>query len=266
MTSITIDWPNIKVISFDLDDTLWPNAGVIQNANQAMLNKLHELVPKTEHLLPVSRLQQWHKQFFMTVTGIDHDLNQKRLQAIANYLRSIDTSDPHNVITEQVFNAFYQARQQVELYADVLPTLERLSKRFRLVSLTNGNADMNQINGQQFFESHHTAAQFGIAKPDPDIYRQLLTAIKCPTHQIVHIGDSLTMDVEAAQKAGIASVWLDRKSNSQVNELEKNRTKETQTAANLEPKKSVVKIQPQLTVNNLIQLADMTAAIKAPTE
>jgi FMN hydrolase / 5-amino-6-(5-phospho-D-ribitylamino)uracil phosphatase len=245
MTAQAIDWPNIDVLSFDLDDTLWPNPPVIQSANHAMLNKLHELVPRTKQLLPSTQLKQWHQQFFNSVVGIDFDLNQKRLKAIANYLSAIDEPDPDNMIAGQVFDAFFRARQCVKLYDDVLLALEQLSKRFRLVSLTNGNADMNQINGHHFFESHYTAAQFAVAKPDPRIYRKLLTAVNCPAARLAHIGDSLTMDVEPAQKIGINGIWLDRQSNSFANESEANQ----------------VNVQPKLTVNTLTELAELTASV-----
>jgi FMN hydrolase / 5-amino-6-(5-phospho-D-ribitylamino)uracil phosphatase len=240
MTIKSIDWQKVEFISFDLDDTLWPNAEVIRNANVAMLSKLHEMVPITKKLLPSTQLKQWHKQFFMTVTGIDYDLNQKRKQAIANYLRSINISDSNDVIAEQVFDAFYQTRQQVKLYDDALPALEQLSKRFRLVSLTNGNANMSQIEGHHFFDAHFTAAGLKVAKPDPEIYSQLLKALNCSASRLAHIGDSLTMDVAPAQSLGIASIWLNRESD----ELD-------ESASHL--------VQPQLTVKDLIQLANIIA-------
>ena len=47
-------------------------------------------------------------------------------------------------MVEEAFDVFIQARNEVELYDDVLPALSTAS-RYRLFTASNGNADLGQI-------------------------------------------------------------------------------------------------------------------------
>ena len=56
--------------------------------------------------------------------------------------RALAASGHDGSLADPAFAAFLQARQRVTLYDDVVPVLERWSRRFRLVALSNGNADI----------------------------------------------------------------------------------------------------------------------------
>ena len=49
------------------------------------------------------------------------------------------------------FNEFFKARNKVQLYKDAKIILERLSRKVNLISLSNGNADLNIIGISHFF-------------------------------------------------------------------------------------------------------------------
>jgi putative hydrolase of the HAD superfamily len=50
----------------------------------------------------------------------------------------------------------------------------------------------------------------GVGKPDPKIFRAALDALQVSPLEVVHVGDSMTGDVEGAKAAGIAPILLDR--------------------------------------------------------
>jgi putative hydrolase of the HAD superfamily len=50
----------------------------------------------------------------------------------------------------------------------------------------------------------------GAAKPDPALFDAALALAACPPVNAVHVGDSLSKDVQGAARAGIAAVLLDR--------------------------------------------------------
>ncbi|MEZ5342027.1 MAG: HAD family hydrolase [Acidimicrobiales bacterium] len=54
------------------------------------------------------------------------------------------------------------------------------------------------------------ADQLGIAEPDPRIYDHLLQLIGRSANEVVHVGDSLVNEVDAAGRVGIGTVWLNR--------------------------------------------------------
>lgn len=48
-------------------------------------------------------------------------------------------------------------------------------------------------------------------KPRPEMFNEALARYDLSRHDVIHIGDSLTSDVQGAQNAGIQAVWLNRK-------------------------------------------------------
>mgnify|MGYP001134006108 CR=1 FL=1 len=68
-----------------------------------------------------------------------HDLTRQRRLSLAHALRSAGDDEVH---VEDAFNAFYNARNNVDFYPDALHALERLAARWPLAALTNGNADL----------------------------------------------------------------------------------------------------------------------------
>ena len=63
------------------------------------------------------------------------------------------------------FDIFFEARQQVEFYDDVLPCLHRLKQKFRLGSITNGNASVPHVGLGDLIEHAVSASDLMVAKP-----------------------------------------------------------------------------------------------------
>ena len=62
---------------------------------------------------------------------------------------------------------------QLEPFAEVIPALDKLKTRFRLATLSNGNADLGTIGLAHHFEVSLHAAALGCAKPDARAYDAL---------------------------------------------------------------------------------------------
>ncbi len=67
-----------------------------------------------------------------------------------------------------------RARNRVEFYDDVRPSLLRLRSRYRLFAVSNGNADLERCGIADLFAGHVTARAAGAAKPDARIFAALL--------------------------------------------------------------------------------------------
>ena len=50
----------------------------------------------------------------------------------------------------------------------------------------------------------------GVQKPDPALFHIALNEAGCSARELVHVGDSLEIDVAGARNAGVKSVWLNR--------------------------------------------------------
>ena len=52
--------------------------------------------------------------------------------------------------------------------------------------------------------------EFGVAKPDPEIFREALRLAGVRPEEAIFVGDSVEFDMAGAQAAGIPTVWVNR--------------------------------------------------------
>ena len=67
---------------------------------------------------------------------------------------------------EQGFELFYRLRHDVRFYDDVFPVLDRLKGRYRLGSISNGNASAGLTALNDYFDYFINAADVMARKPD----------------------------------------------------------------------------------------------------
>jgi putative hydrolase of the HAD superfamily len=111
---------------------------------------------------------------------------------------------------EGAFAVFFVARNAVEPFAEVRPTLERLARRYTLASLSNGNADLRMIGLDDVFAFSLNAIEVGAAKPDPRMFEAVRQRMAARPEQIVHVGDDPEHDVRGGRNAGFRTVWVNR--------------------------------------------------------
>jgi HAD superfamily hydrolase (TIGR01549 family) len=108
------------------------------------------------------------------------------------------------------FAVFFAARNAVELFEDVRPTLERLARRYPLASLSNGNADLRLIGLDDLFVFSLNAIEVGSAKPEPLMFETACRRLGMRPAEIVHVGDDPDHDVRGGRDAGFRTVWVNR--------------------------------------------------------
>jgi len=198
---------SIKVISFDLDDTLWPCYPTIIRAEKKLYQWLGQNVSVVTGCYSEQQLMQKRQMLMQQRSDLSHDLTALRLlffdQLAVEFELEKDWIEP-------AFDVFYQARQQVTLFDDVKPVLDELSKQFRLVSLTKGNADRVKTGIAHWFEHSINSIDIGQSKSEPAIYQHVQRLANIDAQQMVHIGDDPVNDVAGAKKAGIHTIWLNR--------------------------------------------------------
>jgi FMN hydrolase / 5-amino-6-(5-phospho-D-ribitylamino)uracil phosphatase len=201
----------LRLITLDLDDTLWPCEPVIRAAELALLDWLGERAPRLAALHDPQSLRAHRVKLIAERPEIAHDLGQVRRLSLALLLRDLDyPPDRAEQLAEQGLAVFMAHRNRLTPFDDVEPALRRLAERFCLVSLTNGNADPEQTSLRGIFHHHVTAARAGAAKPDRAVFELALDLAGCGAGECLHIGDDPYLDVEAARALGIAAVWVDR--------------------------------------------------------
>lgn len=197
----------IAAVCLDLDDTLWAVGPAIGRAERAMLDWLGEHCPRITERHDLESMRRVRASVSAEFPHMRHDLAFLRREALRRHAREAGYAD---AAVEPAFDAFYAARNQVELFDDVLPALGRLRARYRLMALSNGNADLAVIGLASLFEHTIGAREAGAAKPDRRIFEALLGRAGLKPRQVVYVGDDPHADVEGARAAGMPAVWIDR--------------------------------------------------------
>ena len=205
-----------RVISLDLDDTLWPVAPVIAAAEAELTSWLNAHHPRAMQGHDLESMRRLRARIAARHPGQSHDMTFLRRQALAEQFAAAGYDAAP---VEEALEIFFQGRNRVVLYADVLPALERLSTKYRLFALSNGNADLGRCGIAHWFEGHITAAAAGAGKPDPRIFEQLVRQAGVPATGVLHIGDDPLADVVGATRAGMQSVWLNREARAWPSEF-----------------------------------------------
>lgn len=198
---------NAVAICLDLDDTLWAVEPVIARAEAEMLAWLAQHCPRVADLHDLASMRRVRMGVAEEFPDRRHDLGFLRREALRRHAREAGYPE---AIAEEAFAVFRSARNRVEPFADVVPALARLRSRYRLLTLSNGNADLEVIGLAGWFEHSLSASEAGAAKPDPRIFEAMLARAALAPHEVVYVGDDPRADVEGARSAGLHAVWVDR--------------------------------------------------------
>jgi putative hydrolase of the HAD superfamily len=197
----------IRVITFDLDDTLWPCHPVIAEAEATCFRWLQQRAPLLTRRHSLDTLRQHRIEFGRRRPDIAHDMTALRLHALSELLGEHGYDFD---VARQASDVFRDARNRVTPYDEVIDTLRRLRDHFTLVSVTNGNSQIEATPLYGSFDHSFTAAEVGAAKPDPAIFHAVRDRTGFGFGAFLHVGDDPVRDIEAARAVGIPTVWVNR--------------------------------------------------------
>jgi len=211
--------PLRRLVSIDLDDTLWNIEQTIVRAEKRIADFAYDylgneyptvrqffLCPEVKkeayiankHLLESCNLSEYRKGLF------------KHALLRAGHPGSEEVID--NLYTE-----YYRHRNDVIFFDGAREFLEHIthpsseSERYLLVALTNGNADLASVGIQSAFHAHVKATMECMRpKPDPSMFHytlQITDGLRTH-HTPVHVGDDPVRDVAAARGSGFRTVWV----------------------------------------------------------
>ncbi len=198
---------DLRAVAFDLDNTLWDVVPVIVRAEQCLQDWLREHCPRITERVSVEQMRAARERLARTEPHNAHDFTYLRVTALAAHARECGYGED---VAERAFGVFFAARNELQPYADVQPALERLSKRYTLASLSNGNADLELIGLARLFSVSLNARQIGAAKPHPRCFEQLARDLRLEPQNILYVGDDPFLDVAAARAAGLRTAWMNR--------------------------------------------------------
>lgn len=92
------------------------------------------------------------------------------------------------------------------------PLLDRWSRRYMLALVSNFYGNLVSVTRglgiAEYFSAIIDSGVVGVRKPDPQIFRYALDALRCSPDQVLMVGDSYDRDIVPAKSIGCGTVWL----------------------------------------------------------
>jgi len=199
----------IKLITFDLDNTLWEIDPVIVKADHAMREWIEQQVPEAIAHLGREAFKSLRQRVVTDFPDIAYKPTFLRKKMLYCAFRDAQLShDQAEQMSEQAFDIFFHHRNQVELFHDGEAMLQELSGQYQLIALTNGNAHLEKIGISQYFIAHFNADNVPRPKPHADMFLAALEFGGVRPHECVHIGDHPHEDIDAAAALGCHTIWF----------------------------------------------------------
>jgi HAD superfamily hydrolase (TIGR01549 family) len=198
----------IKLITFDLDNTLWHTDPVIVRAEQLLWRWIQQYCPiATERFTP-SSLQVFKAQVANKNPHLRHKLSQLRIEFLYQLFIACNCQPVQaRELAQQGFAVFLSARNNIELFPGALTMLQTLQQNYPVIALSNGNSDLKVIGIDHLFAAHFHAENMPRPKPHNDMFIAAMQHAGVSANECIHVGDHPEQDVLAAQQLGFKTVW-----------------------------------------------------------
>lgn len=194
-----------KLISFDLDDTLYDNSDVIRLAEENFIEKV-----KLESQLAISpeEWRAWKQRIEQQHPMLCEDVVAWRIETLHQLLASYQKSAAEiERVCQQAMALFVEWRHKIDVPTQSQQVLNLLKQKYPLAAITNGNVEPQRIGLQQF-DLVLRGGEQGRAKPHQDLFHQTAQHFGIQPHEILHVGDNLMTDVQGAIQADCQAVWI----------------------------------------------------------
>jgi 2-haloacid dehalogenase len=119
-------------------------------------------------------------------------------------------------ISEEDGRAFAESLTRWKPFADTMPALQLMVRKFKLAIISNIDDDLFAETRKKFapinFDFVVTAQQMQAYKPSLKNFEEAIRRSGLSKDQILHVGQSIYHDIEPANTLGIQNVWVNRPS------------------------------------------------------
>ncbi|GKY96393.1 hypothetical protein MPSEU_000598900 [Mayamaea pseudoterrestris] len=271
----------LGLLTFDLDDTLFPVSEVVHDANEKMVTHLQTLGFPTSvaDFLETTRAVRKLLHQPITYTALRKlaiEAEMKRLTSIEDRCEGMPS-----LVDEcyQVWEHERHAAAERYLFAETIPMLQSIKQAYPdacIAAITNGKGNpLNMHALAKFFEfcvSGEDESVFPNRKPHAGIYEATLTKYRAlyadhavESHIWCHVGDCLANDVGGSAACGAYSVWYapeaaDKSSRVPVS-IGSSYRYSTASRQDVEERKKLALAAEELVATRIHSLADLSAAI-----
>ncbi|URJ25916.1 5-amino-6-(5-phospho-D-ribitylamino)uracil phosphatase YigB [Blochmannia endosymbiont of Camponotus sp.] len=197
-------------ITLDLDNTLYDNYPVINQAEEQSILFLQEYHPSLSKIQNRDYYQS-RKMLQFIEPNICHDVNYWRWKSLnIILLQSGLTKNEAQLGADYAMEIIIHWRNKIDIPPSTHHVLSALSSKWPLIAITNGNANPISCGLQQYFQDVLRAGINGRAKPYKDMYYLASKRLGISCKNILHVGDDLNTDIKGAIRAGMQACWINQ--------------------------------------------------------
>lgn len=204
---------SVQAAFFDIDDTLIDDAAATRAGAAGVFDKYRDRLDGSDEQL----LQRWNAlldhHFERYLRGETSFIGQRR--ARIRSLFGLTPGQMPDAEVDAVHTAYEECKEGARrLIPDAIETLDALGG-FRLGVISNGSSSQQRqklasVGIQDRFAVVVISEDFGVAKPQPEIFQAACEAVGALPSACVHVGDRLEVDALGARDAGLTGVWFNR--------------------------------------------------------
>jgi 2-haloalkanoic acid dehalogenase type II len=216
-----------KGVLFDLGGTLiyfdgiWPE--VMQNATQELLDHLNQQGFELDATVFLDEFRRRLEEYYIQREAEFIEYTTARI--LRDMLAGLGYNDVTPEMLAPALERLYAVSQSHwKPEADAEPTLKELQQQgYHLAVISNAGDDadvqtlVNNAGLRPYLDFALSSASCGIRKPNPRIFEIAIEHWGLSGDDVVMVGDTLGADILGARNAGIASIWLTRRSDTPAN-------------------------------------------------
>ena len=190
----------VKAIIFDLQGTLVEN-GVYPSPLKQIMYILRINIPFSDFVMRFEKvfMKEQHsslKDAFMKVCEEFHLI-------------------PEDYLIDKLVGMWNKNKLLAKIYPDVLPTLNELKGKYKLILLANIDSFSKDIidrySLREYFDIVILSCDTGLLKNDKEFYNKVVDTYDLKPEDVMLVGDSMDSDMMIARDIGIKGILVDRK-------------------------------------------------------
>ena len=239
-----------SAILFDLDDT------ILECEGGDHLKLWMKSVQKHIHLFAHLNPESFFKEICVVANEFWSDpqrhrfgrLDMRTTRQNLVFKAAVNLKHPNKEGAIELANYYHNKREfNVTPFPGAIETLNYFRETpIKLALITNGSAEVqrskiDKYNLEQFFDLILIEGEFGMGKPNPEVYSHITNQLGVTPEESWIVGDNLEWEVQAPEKLGFFTIWNDYRREG------------------LPKSKDIV---PDMIVNNISELVKMVKANK----
>lgn len=236
-----IDLSKIKVLSFDLDNTLYDCQSVLTKAENWFTTYLCDKYGLGGECVSYDYWAKIKSRILHENMRLEDDVTLLRAVSLVEAFK--EKGIPLKGGLDEALSlvhTFIEHRSAGIVHKEVFSLLDKLKVKYPLVAVSNGNLDPSKLNINQYFE-YDLRPQLDKLhrKPHCDLFNECANIMKVKNDEILHIGDDPYTDVYGAVLANCKCVWLYK------------------GYTGISPDEKHLKALPDIEINNILELSDL---------